>query len=235
MSKQWEVLLRVKQSKVDGKLTPSKAHIKSVVERAIIEPELLPIVKDTLSVVNKTSGGARAKGSGSDFERKIAKSLGQWWWNQDFRRTPNSGGWDKQADDGKVEAAGDLFAPPEAEFPFCVECKHRKDALNLFTKKNDSSDCIYDWWEQAEGDSRMSNKSSILVMGCKRIEYIGITLKSLTLLHCNVDVQELQFIKLTPPEQQPFLLMLYKDFLENFRRTNGEEDTAREAGATETC
>lgn len=228
MSNQWEVQFRVKQSKVDGKVQPTKASIKSLLEEKLIAPELLPFVKDSLKVINKTSGGARAKGSGSDFERKIAHALGQWWWDQDFRRTPNSGAWDKQANDGTVQAAGDLFTPPEAEFPYCVECKHRKEAVNFFTKKNDSSDCILDWWDQSVADAEMCGKHPILVMGCKRTEYIAIRLADTDHLICKNYPQS---ITIEVDTTQLFDVMLFKDFLENFRRPNGDEVSTRKQEA----
>lgn len=173
MSSQWEIQFRIQHQRVDGKDNPSRSIIKERMESWLQSMGAnLPVVSNTLKVTNKAQGGRKSKDSGADYERKIAKKLGEWWWGQPFRRTPNSGAWDKQAQDGTVQAAGDLFAPPEAGFPFCVECKHRKDPLNLFAVQTKTSDCVFDWWDQCAGDAKMSEKHPLLVMCCNRIEYI---------------------------------------------------------------
>lgn len=61
----------------------------------------------------------------------------------EFRRTPGSGGWDKN------KAPGDVQGPDW--FPFNVECKFRQD-LTLDTLFFTNTKQMDDWWAQAEAD-----------------------------------------------------------------------------------
>lgn len=233
MSKQWEVSLRIKQHIVDGKMSPPKAKIRTTMEGFIATfAPTYEFVKDSLKISNKTTGGAKCKGIGSDFERKIAKQIGEWWWGQPFRRTPNSGGWDKQSTDGQVMASGDLIAPPEVNFPFTIECKHRKESINFFTLQTKSSDCVFDWWAQCCGDAAMHKHEPMLIFSCGRTEYIAVNNVGFTLLeesagpmpNC-IDVIQNQKESETGdtiPVMAGFVVMLLKDFLNFFRNPNGK-------------
>jgi hypothetical protein len=93
------------------------------------------------------------------FERGVAKALGEWW-GCTFRRPPSSGAWGKQgqsrfskskAEDAAGDFHGDIVAPPEAQFPFSVECKCYKTVelyKMLYAKSN-----VFDWWAQCVRDT----------------------------------------------------------------------------------
>lgn len=97
-------------------------------------------------------------------ERATAKILGDWW-GVPFRRTPSSGAWNTQSRNmghGTTDFYGDIVAPPEANFPFSIECKAYKEVelyKALYAKSN-----IFAWWEQARGDAKAVGKQPFLVM-----------------------------------------------------------------------
>lgn len=101
-----------------------------------------------------------------EYERNVAKALGAWW-GCEFRRTPSSGAWSTQ---GRVfgnkpvasnEFHGDIVAPPEAKFPFSVECKAYKNVELYLTLYGKSP--VFDWWEQCLTDSVRVHKWPMLV------------------------------------------------------------------------
>ncbi len=92
------------------------------------------------------------------FERTVAKSLGSWW-GCVFRRTPSSGAWGKQgqsrfakkSQDAAGDFHGDIVAPPEADFPFSVECKCYREVeiyKAMYGKSN-----VWDFWAQCRRDT----------------------------------------------------------------------------------
>lgn len=92
------------------------------------------------------------------YERAVAKTLGTWW-GCVFRRTPSSGAWGKQGQsrfakrdlDAAGDFHGDIVAPPEANFPFSVECKCYKEVeiyKAMYGKSN-----VWDWWKQCCDDT----------------------------------------------------------------------------------
>jgi len=101
------------------------------------------------------------------FERTVAKDLGGWW-GCVFRRTPGSGAWGKQGQsrnstghDATNDFIGDIVAPPEAKFPFSVECKaHKLAKINIFLY---GKSVIIDWWLQCVADARRHRKAPMLV------------------------------------------------------------------------
>jgi hypothetical protein len=166
MSKQYEISFRVKKGE------NKRVLIKSHVEDILANQQFFVVLPDTLKVTSKSQGGAKAKGIGSEFERRVVKILSEWW-QCSLRRVPNSGGWDKQVNDGSVQASGDIWAPPEANFPFSVECKHRKEDLDLFAEQKPGTDCIYDWWKQCQDDAQRAQKEPLLIMCCGRTVYVA--------------------------------------------------------------
>lgn len=101
--------------------------------------------------------GRGAKVKGSKFERKTAGTLGKWWGYQ-FNRTPGSGGL-RWAGDNNV--AGDIVAPPEANFPFIVECKnHEGWTWDTFVNKGGE---LGDWWRQVTEDCERVGRTPMLV------------------------------------------------------------------------
>lgn len=103
-----------------------------------------------------------SKNKGNEYERKVAKILGEWW-GEDFKRTPMSGGlhWDK---DNRV--SGDIVPPPDSLFPFTTECKKRESwEFHLaFKSKNE----IDDYWTQSVGDANRVNKKPMVVFSKNR-------------------------------------------------------------------
>lgn len=102
-----------------------------------------------------------------EYERTIAKALGAWF-ECVFRRTPGSGAWGKQGQsrystghDATGDFHGDIVAPPEALFPFSVECKCYK-TVNLYLALYGKSE-IFDWWLQCALDARAHHKAPMLV------------------------------------------------------------------------
>ena len=99
-----------------------------------------------------------------DMERSIAKLLGDWW-GAPFRRTPSSGAWNTQSRNmghGSTDFHGDIVAPPEANFPFSVECKAYKEVeiyKALYGKSN-----LFDFWRQCRVDAKDANKYPMLVV-----------------------------------------------------------------------
>ena len=87
--------------------------------------------------------GKKSKSKGAAFERKVAKLFSDAY-EMDFRRTPLSGGWAKDAE----VAAGDLVCLGDDSFPYIVECKKQEgwSFESLFTPDHAWFDC---WWEQA--------------------------------------------------------------------------------------
>lgn len=230
MSKQWEVQFRIKQHTLDGKLHPPKSQIKKTMEGFIATFGLTyDFIKDSLKVTNKTTGGRKNKNAGSDYERRIAKML-EAWWGCPFRRTPNSGGWDKQTTDGEVMAVGDIIST-DPDFPFAIECKHRKEALNLFSIQSASSDMILDWWKQCKDDAAQIKKSPLLIMSCGRTEY-AMFLNFLVSKH--TEPEKYRVFQMTDKGLHQGYIMLLSDFLAHFGEANGKPGTTEKKADTGT-
>lgn len=88
-----------------------------------------------------------SKQKGSGYELKIAKLLSSWW-DEDFHRTPMSGGLHWKADN---RVAGDIVTPPGSLFPFSIECKKREEWKFDHLIKGTGE--IEDYWKQCVGDS----------------------------------------------------------------------------------
>ena len=102
-----------------------------------------------------------------EYERTIAKALSAWW-GFEFRRTPSSGAWSTQ---GRVFAGkpvasndfhGDIVAPPEAHFPFSVECKCYQ-TVDLYLALYSREGVLFNWWEQSMHDAQRVKKWPMLV------------------------------------------------------------------------
>lgn len=107
-----------------------------------------------LKPLKKRKNG-RAKGA--KFERVTAKLITVWW-DEDFHRTPASGGlhWKK---DNRV--AGDIVPPPDSDFPFSVECK-KVEGWN-FEQVIKGTGEVFDWWKQCIRDSKEIGKIPLLI------------------------------------------------------------------------
>jgi hypothetical protein len=106
--------------------------------------------------------GKKSKTKGAGYELKVAKFLSSWW-GGNFSRVPASGGLHWGSDQ---RVAGDIVPPPEADFPFVIECKKREEwtmdhvLLDIGQPK--------DWWEQVVEDGRRINKTPMLIFSRNR-------------------------------------------------------------------
>ena len=210
MSKYFHVELKVNH--IQG---ASREEIKSKVQACLATNRLLPLIGDSIKVVGRSQGGAKSKGAGKDYELRVAKALTSWWGGKPFRRTPNSGGWDKQVGDGQVKAAGDIIAPEESHFPFCVECKHRKEAINFFAESTGGADSstLVDWWKQCERDAATVSKTPLLITQCGRVEYVGYRAVEVQSLFKPIITDTKRRIKLLEGGDYLFTIMLFEDFV----------------------
>jgi len=103
-----------------------------------------------------------SKNKGSTYERKIAKYLSSWW-GGNFSRTPASGGL-RWGTDNRI--AGDIVAPPEADFPFVTELKNREGwlmehiLLDIGQPK--------EWLAQVISDARRVKRTPMLIFSRNR-------------------------------------------------------------------
>lgn len=150
------------------KIPIKKTEDKPEVLRRVIHDTLKRLAKGfegaTCKVVKKGIQKGKSKRKGTAYEKKIGAILGNWWWSKPFRHQPGSGAWDKQAKDGQVIAPGDLVIPKESEFPFCVECKKRKELPDILNPNSE----LYqegDWWDKCLEDAAIAHKIPMLVFG----------------------------------------------------------------------
>tara|TARA_Y100000310_G_C20438469_1_gene694888 strand:+ start:83 stop:610 length:528 start_codon:yes stop_codon:yes gene_type:complete len=108
----------------------------------------------------------KSKEKGNRFERKIAKELGEWYYNDKnaLIRSPSSGAL-ATIRNFTTPVAGDIYQIKyvTTEFPFCVELKHHKD-FNiehlLFPRK---SSRLWKAWEQCKRDANAVHKIPLLI------------------------------------------------------------------------
>ncbi len=101
--------------------------------------------------------GINSKAKGSEYERKIARQLSQWWGEQ-FQRTPMSGGLHWKNDN---RVAGDIVTPPDSVYPFTTECKKREGWLLEQVLKGTGD--VESWWEQSVKDGKRVDLKPILI------------------------------------------------------------------------
>lgn len=106
--------------------------------------------------------GKKSKTKGAAYELKVAKMFTEWWGGK-FSRVPASGGLQWGSDQ---RVAGDIVPPPEADFPFVVECKKRENwtfdhiLLDIGQPR--------EWWEQVINDGRRIDKVPMLIFSRNR-------------------------------------------------------------------
>jgi hypothetical protein len=98
-----------------------------------------------------------SKAKGSEFERKVAKALSQWW-GEEFHRTPMSGGLHWKEDN---RVAGDIVTPPDSLYPFTTECKKR-EGWDLEQVLKGTGD-VEKWWNQAVADGERVKLKPLLI------------------------------------------------------------------------
>lgn len=132
-----------------------------------------------------------------DMERAVARILGDWW-GVPFRRTPSSGAWNTQSRNmghGNTDFHGDIVAPPEANFPFSVECKAYKEVeiyKALYGKSN-----IFEFWRQCRADAKAAKKHPMLVVKENRKQpLVGLSWETYKLLVLATGPADLPVIRL---------------------------------------
>ena len=100
--------------------------------------------------------GKKSRDKGARFELEVAKLFSNAY-DLEFRRTPLSGGWAKDAD----VAQGDIVCLDDDEFAYCIECKNQEGWKfeSLFTSSHSWFDA---WWNQAV-DECPDDKDPLLV------------------------------------------------------------------------
>ncbi len=110
-----------------------------------------------------------SKTKGNNNERAAAKWLKEWT-GADMNRTPRSGGL-RWLDSSRI--AGDVVAPKDFYFPFCVETKaYNKIEFKEVLRVNS---IIGTFWVQADADARRIDKEPFLMVrenGMKSGEFI---------------------------------------------------------------
>ena len=91
----------------------------------------------------RSKAGKKAKRKGGTFERKIAKSLSNFW-GVTFYRTPASGGSPLKGD---YNMAGDLCTS-DADWKFHVECKNQEALAKLHNIFTSRKSAVWKWWKQ---------------------------------------------------------------------------------------
>ena len=94
----------------------------------------------------RSRAGKKAKTKGASFERRIAKSLGEWW-GVKFYRTPQSGG--SHLKEG-YELAGDIATPAD-EFRLHIECKNQ-ESWTIHGLMTSAKSAVWKWWDQTLND-----------------------------------------------------------------------------------
>jgi len=118
-------------------------------------------------------GGQKAKANAH--ERRIAKIFTEIWYpngDGEFRKTPDSGGWDKRAFPGDIvplkfmpKMSGAVDAIIDRNFPFIIECKNWRDEhvkhffCGLYGKESE----LFRWMEQAENDAQIVGLMPLVV------------------------------------------------------------------------
>lgn len=117
--------------------------------------------------VDWTKVARKSKNKGKYGERRTAELLMKWS-GVAFRRTPNSGGYNKA---GGVVIAGHRFCGDvicdDPNFAFCVEVKNRPDDFQLSTIATVPSSAQFsDWWYQCLDDGMRTTLMSLLSFKC---------------------------------------------------------------------
>lgn len=104
-------------------------------------------------MVDRSAVGKRSKRKGKTYERRTAKLLTEAS-GAKFRKTPGSGGFNKQ---GGVQIREEMFCGDvicdQSDFAFCVESKNRKSFSFVGILKNPDTAAFTSWWYQCCQDA----------------------------------------------------------------------------------
>ena len=92
----------------------------------------------------RVKAGKKAKRKGGSFERRVAKSLSEFW-GSEFFRTPASGGSRLKKD---YNLAGDVCTADDEWF-FHIECKNQESLGNFWAFMVSDKNIVWKWWDQA--------------------------------------------------------------------------------------
>lgn len=118
--------------------------------------------------------GKRSKRIGADYERKVSRKLNEFVGRNIFRKTPGSGGFNKQ---GVVIAeqtfSGDLLCD-DRDFIFSVEAKNRKSlSLTHIVTRIETSE-FAPWWFQCCRDSCNVLRMPIMVFRVQDVDLVAL-------------------------------------------------------------
>lgn len=107
------------------------------------------------STVDHSKIGRKSKRKGKTYERRCAKILTEYT-NTNFRKTPGSGGFNKQ---GGVTIREELFCGDlicdSPNFRYCIEAKNREEFSFTALLKSPATAAFTKWWYQCVEDAKM--------------------------------------------------------------------------------
>jgi hypothetical protein len=126
--------------------------------------------------------GRRSKRRGKTYERRCAQLLSDWT-KINFRKTPGSGGFNKQ---GGVVIREELFCGDlicdKNDFKFCVEAKNRESFSFIALLKNPNTADFSEWWWQCLDDAKRVSLYPILFFKPNnQDDFIALTEEGLTI------------------------------------------------------
>lgn len=119
----------------------------------------IPAKNVVSDLLGKAPKKINSKAKGSSNERRAALWLLAWT-GVKFERTPASGGL-RWLDASRI--AGDVVAPSDFDFKFCVEVKSR-EKIDITGSLKRSNANVYKFWEQASNDAKRVNRIPMLMM-----------------------------------------------------------------------
>jgi hypothetical protein len=126
--------------------------------------------------------GRKAKRKGKTYERRCAKLLTEWT-GVNFRKTPGSGGFNKQ---GGVVIREELFCGDlicdRSDFKFCVEAKNRQEFNFNAILKNPNTAAFTKWWWQCNDDAARMSLMPILFFKPNNVDdFIALDFSALSM------------------------------------------------------
>jgi len=115
------------------------------------------------------------------FEREVARLLTVVYYpdgDGEFRRVPQSGGWDKKVVTGDIMALKKTYEDSfvfDVTFPFSVECKTHRDIKHFFSGLYSKDSELFQWMQQAEDDCRhIPNRRPIVTFRLYRQKIVSM-------------------------------------------------------------
>jgi hypothetical protein len=171
---------------------------------------------------------ANSKQKGNRGERECVKLLKEYWDDDSFMKSPESGGLATVLEglgapmDIAGRLAGDVMVPPD--FPFCVESKLYKE-INLWSVITNPERCdIRTWWEQCKVDAVRADKIPLLTFREDRKKrYVMLSTIAVTTLFLDMgepldgfDCGNLRTTFETDGEFEEVVILTWADFVRIF-------------------